>query len=310
MDQVLRALMHDPEVTDILINGDGSLWVDRGSRLQRAGECLPDAAAVRRLAVRLAARAQRRLDDAMPYADGQLPGGVRLHAVLAPVATDGAHISLRVPRRAGLSLAALEQSGSVSSGQAEQLRALVADRRSVLVSGGTGAGKTTLLGALLAEVPATERILVVEDVTELHVPHPHVVRLQSRHRNVEGAGEVTMTDLVRQAMRMRPDRLVVGEVRGAEVIDLFRAFNTGHDGGWATLHANSAHDVMTRLEALGSLAGLPAAAVRSQALAAIDAVVHVGRVDGRRRVREIVPWPVAAHQRGPRLVTMEPSVVG
>lgn len=304
MDRILRELMKDPEVTDILINGDGSLWVDRGSVLERTGEALPDPATVRRLAIRLAAAASRQLDDAMPYVDGQLPGGVRLHAVLAPIATDGAHISLRVPRRTALSLAALEESGSLTAEQATQVRALVAERRSILISGGTGSGKTTLLGALIAEVAPSERVVVVEDVTELHVPHPHVVRLQARHRNVEGAGEITMTELVRQAMRMRPDRLVVGEVRGAEVIDLFRAFNTGHEGGLATIHANSAHDVMSRLEALGSLAGLPAPAVRSQALAAIDAVVHVERVDGRRRVREIAPFPPLG--RGPaRLVSLE-----
>ncbi|HHU10800.1 MAG TPA: TadA family conjugal transfer-associated ATPase [Intrasporangiaceae bacterium] len=291
MERLLRSLVADPRVTDILINGDGTIWVDRGAELERLTDRIPDAAAVRRLAVRLAADARRRLDDAMPYADGQLSSGIRLHAVLAPVATDGAHISLRVPRRTAFTLEDLIDSGSVSDEQGARLRDLIASRRTVLVSGGTGTGKTTVLGALLGLVPSGERLVVVEDVTELHVEHPHVVRLQARHRNVEGAGEVTMTDLVRQAMRMRPDRLIVGEVRGAEVIDLFRAFNTGHEGGCATIHANSAHDVMTRLEALGALAGLPAEAVRSQAMAAIDAVVHVHRVDGRRQVQEIVSWP-------------------
>ena len=301
MDRLIRALVEDPGVTDVLINGDGAIWVDRGERLERAPDSLSDSEAVRRLAVRLAATAGRRLDDAMPFADGQLPGRVRLHAVLAPVATDGAHISLRVGRRAALSLADLVLGGFVTAGQADELRSLVAARRSLLISGGTGTGKTTLLAALLAVVPPTERIVVVEDVSELHLPHPHAVRLQSRHRNVEGAGEITMTDLVRQAMRMRPDRIVVGEVRGAEVIDLFRAFNTGHEGGLATVHANSAEGVMTRLEALGTLAGLPAEAVRSQALAAVDAVVHLERVEGRRRLRDIVAWP-------PRHTSLWPAV--
>jgi pilus assembly protein CpaF len=290
MDRLIRTLIADPQVTDVLVNGDGSIWVDRGERLERARDSLPDAASVRRLAVRLAASAARRLDDAMPFADGQLPGGARLHAVLAPIATDGAHICLRVPRRTSLSLEDLETDGFMSSPQAEEIRALVGARRSVLISGGTGTGKTTLLAAMLAAVPSSERLVVVEDVSEMHVAHPHAVRLQARHRNVEGAGEITMTDLVRQAMRMRPDRIVVGEVRGGEVIDLFRAFNTGHEGGCATVHANSAPDVMARLEALGALAGLPAEAVRGQARAAVDAVVHLERVDGRRRVREIVSW--------------------
>lgn len=291
MERIIRELIQDAAVTDVLVNGDGSVWVDRGRHLERAALTLPDGPAVRRLAVRLAAAAQRRLDDAMPYADGQLPGGVRLHAVLAPIATDGAHISLRVPRRTAWTLRELLDKGSLSPQQVDSLRELVARRASLLISGGTGTGKTTLLAALLAEVVPVERVVVVEDVSEILVPHPHVVRLQARQRNIEGAGEVTMTDLVRQAMRMRPDRLVVGEVRGGEVVDLFRAFNTGHEGGFATLHANSAHDVMTRLEALGSLAGLPSTAVRSQAIAAIDAVVHLERVDGTRRLGEIVVWP-------------------
>lgn len=298
MDRLIRRLVADPDVTDLLVNGDGSIWVDRGGSLVRAEDQLADATTVRRLAVRLAASAGRRLDDSMPFADGQLPGGIRFHGVLAPVATDGAHISLRIPRRTFLGLSAMEAAGAVSSDHAAELRLLVAERRSVLVSGGTGTGKTTLLGALLAEVDASDRLVIVEDVSELNVPHPHVVRLQARHRNVEGAGEVTLTELVRQALRMRPDRLVVGEVRGAEVIDLLRAFNTGHEGGWATLHANSAHDVMTRIEALGSLAGLPGEAVRSQARAAIDAVVHLERVDGRRRVREIVHWAPRSSRPG------------
>lgn len=292
MDRLLRSLVDDPRVTDVLVNGDGSIWVDRGERLERAPDSLPDAESVRRLAVRLAAAATQRLDDSMPYADGQLPGGVRLHAVLAPIATDGAHISLRIARRGHLSLDDLEARGFLDRAQALQVRRLVAERRSVLVTGGTGTGKTTLLAAMLATLPPSERLVVVEDVSELHLPRLHAVRLQARHRNVEGAGEVTMTDLVRQAMRMRPDRIVVGEVRGAEVVDLLRAFNTGHEGGLASVHANSPQGVMTRLEALGALAGLPAAAVRSQAQEAIDAVVHLGRVAGRRSVREIVvPWP-------------------
>ncbi|KAB7746528.1 TadA family conjugal transfer-associated ATPase [Nostocoides sp. F2B08] len=297
MDRMLRELTADASVTDVLINGDGTIWVDRGARLERAPQSLPDPDAVRRLAVRLAAAADRRLDDSLPYADGQLPGGLRLHAVLAPVACDGAHISLRVARRRPFTLADLEAAGSITGADAARLRSLVVSRRTILVTGGTGSGKTTLLGALLDSVAPRERIVLVEDVAELVPAHPHVVRLQSRHRNVEGAGEVTMADLVRQAMRMRPDRIVVGEVRGAEVIDLFRALNTGHEGGFATVHANSAADVMARLEALGTLAGLSPAAVRTQAVAAIDVVVHLERTDGRRRVSEIVAWPLGTRTK-------------
>ncbi|MDO5503338.1 MAG: TadA family conjugal transfer-associated ATPase [Actinomycetia bacterium] len=296
MESVLNELLRDPAITDVLINGDGSIWVDRGAALQRMPDTLDGPAAVRRLAVRLATTAQRRLDDAMPYVDGQLPGGVRLHAVLAPIATDGAHISLRIPRRVPMTLSDLRRGGFVTEDQTRQLRDHLAHRHAMLISGGTGTGKTTLLGALLAEVAAGERIVVVEDVSELLIAHPHVVRLQARHRNVEGAGEISMAELVRQAMRMRPDRLIVGEIRGAEVIDMFRALNTGHRGGCATVHANSATDVMARLEALGTLAGLPAPAVRTQARSAIDVVVHVARVDGRRRIEQIVPWHAEADE--------------
>ncbi|MGA8046634.1 MAG: ATPase, T2SS/T4P/T4SS family, partial [Dermatophilaceae bacterium] len=194
-------MTEDAAVTDVLINGDGTIWVDRGMRLERAQHSLPDPGAVRRLAVRLAAAADRRLDDSLPYADGQLPGGLRLHAVLAPVASDGAHICLRVARRRPFTLPDLQAAGSITATDAAQLRSLVSSRRTILVTGGTGSGKTTLLGALLDTVAPHERIILVEDVSELVPAHPHVVRLQSRHRNVEGAGEVTMGDLVRQAMR-------------------------------------------------------------------------------------------------------------
>jgi pilus assembly protein CpaF len=294
---MLRALIADGAVTDVLINGDGTIWLDRGEHLERAVQTLPDPDAVRRLALRLASAAGRRLDDSVPYADGRLPGGVRLHAVLAPVASDGAHISLRVARRRPFTLTDLEAAGTLTGTQAARLRSLVSSRRTILVTGGTGSGKTTLLGALLDSVPGHERVVLVEDVAELVPAHPHVVRLQSRHRNVEGAGEITMADLVRQAMRMRPDRIVVGEVRGAEVVDLFRALNTGHEGGFATVHANSARDVMARLEALGTLAGLPGEAVRVQARAAIDAIVHLERVDGRRQVADIALW-ATGHEVG------------
>ena len=283
----LEPHLRDPLVTDVLVNGDGSVWLDRGDGLEAAaGEPLgPDAA--RLLAVRLAGQAGRRLDESQPWVDGLLPGGVRLHAVLPPLVDGGAHLSLRVPRRSLSRLDDLEVAGMFDAGTGDLLRRLVERRVSFLVTGGTGSGKTTLLGALLAEVPGDERVVLVEDVRELSVAHPHVVRLQSRSANVEGAGEVTLVDLVRQALRMRPDRLVVGEVRGAEVRELLAALNTGHDGGGGTVHANSPADVVPRFEALGALAGLDRPAVHAQLVSAVQAVVHLRRSRGGRHVASL-----------------------
>ena len=290
----LEPLLADPEVTDVLVNADSGVWVDRGDGLTRTDCEVGDAEAVRRLAVRLAGIAGRRLDDTSPYVDGLLPGGVRLHAVLPPIAVEGSHISLRVPRRVAPSLAGLAGWGMFSPGWLAVLRALVSRRCSFVVSGGTGSGKTTLLGALLGEVDVRERLVIVEDVRELAIVHPHVVRLQSRPANVEGRGEVGLTSLVRQSLRMRPDRLVVGEVRGAEVREMLAALNTGHEGGCATLHANAAADVPARLEALASLAGMTREAVAAQAASAFDAVLHLRRDGPRRYLAEI-----AVVRRGP-----------
>ena len=283
----LEPLLADPEVTDVLVNADSGVWVDRGDGLTRTDCEVGDAEAVRRLAVRLAGIAGRRLDDTSPYVDGLLPGGVRLHAVLPPIAVEGSHISLRVPRRVAPSLAGLAGWGMFSPGWLAVLRALVSRRCSFVVSGGTGSGKTTLLGALLGEVDCRERLVIVEDVRELAIVHPHVVRLQSRPANVEGRGEVGLTSLVRQSLRMRPDRLVVGEVRGAEVREMLAALNTGHEGGCGTLHANTAADVVARFEALGALAGLGPAAVHAQLLSAVQVIVHLRRSSGRRFVDTI-----------------------
>jgi len=284
----LEALLSDPRVTDVLVNAPGEVWVDRGNGLERAAVVFADDAAVRRLAQRLVGSAGRRLDDACPYADARLPDGVRLHAVLQPVATRATTLSLRVPRRRSFSLDELVGAGSVSSEGAAWLEAVVRGRLAFLVSGGTGTGKTTLLSTLLGLGDPGERLILVEEAGELRPEHPHVVRLQTRPPNIEGAGEVTLRDLVRQALRMRPDRLVVGEVRGAEVVDLLAALNTGHEGGCCTLHANSAADVPARLEALAVAAGLGRDAVHSQLAAGVDAVVHLVRDrGGRRRVAEI-----------------------
>ncbi|MDQ1702084.1 MAG: pilus assembly protein CpaF [Frankiaceae bacterium] len=284
----LESLLADSEVTDVLVNGPGEVWLDRGRGLERTPVTFPDAAAVSRFAQRLAAWGGRRLDAAQPMVDARLPGGVRLHAVLPPISPAGALISLRVARSRAFTLDDLLQRGSVTAEVVSVLRAVVDRRLSFLVSGGTGSGKTTLLSTLLGEVPAAERIVLVEDSGELRPTHPHVVRLEARPANVEGAGAVTLRDLVRQALRMRPDRLVVGEVRGAEVVDLLAALNTGHDGGCGTVHANSAGSVPARLEALGLAAGLGRAALHSQLAAAVQVVVHLDRDrSGHRRIGSV-----------------------
>jgi pilus assembly protein CpaF len=285
----LEPLLHAPEVTDVLVNGPDDVWVDAGAGLVRTNVRFPDEVALRRLAQRLAAAAGRRLDDAAPYVDARLPGGVRLHAVLPPVAAGGTYLSLRLPRRRAFTLEELVRAEAVPPSGAALLAALVMARSAFLVSGGTGTGKTTLLSGLLSLVDPRERLVLVEDSAELRPDHPHVVRLEARPPNVEGAGGVTLHDLVRQALRMRPDRLVVGEVRGSEVADLLAALNTGHEGGCGTLHANKAADVPARLEALGCAAGLTREAVHSQLAAALEVVVHLIRepTGGRRRVAEV-----------------------
>lgn len=284
----LQPLLSDPRVTDVLVNGPQEVWVDRGAGLERAAVRFPDDAAVRRLAVRLSAPTGRRLDDAQPWVDARLADGVRLHAVLPPVAPRGTCLSLRVPRRRVFQLHELQAAGSLPADGAALLARLVAARVAFLVSGGTGTGKTTLLSALLSLACAGDRLLLVEDAGELDPDHPHVVRLEARPPNVEGAGEVTLRDLVRQALRMRPDRVVVGEVRGAEVVDLLAALNTGHEGGCGTLHANSARDVPARLEALAAVAGLDRAALHSQLASGLRLAVHLVRTPaGARRVAEV-----------------------
>lgn len=284
----LEELLHDDGVSDVVVNGPDAVFVDRGRGLEPAPTSFLDDDQVRRLAVRLAAAAGRRLDDSQPFVDGRLADGTRLHAVLAPVSSPGTCISLRVPARVGMSLAELEDRGSVTSEGRTLLEGLVAHRVPFLISGGTGTGKTTLLAALLGLVPEQERIVVVEDARELMPQHPHCVRLEGRPANAEGTGAITLTTLVRQALRMRPDRVVLGEVRGAELTDLLTALNTGHEGGCGTVHANSVDDVPARLEALAALGGLGRDACHAQVAAALRVAVHVTRrADGGRLVSEI-----------------------
>jgi len=284
----LEPLLRRSGVTDVLVNGPDQVFVDRGAGLELSEVRFASDAEVRALAQRLAASVGRRLDDASPFVDARLPDGCRVHAVLGTVAQPGTCLSLRVPAARRLALADFVASGAMSSRAAALLARVVEARLAFLVSGGTGSGKTTLLGALLALVPPRERIVVVEDSYELSPDHPHVVRLEGRPANSEGVGAITLTDLVRQSLRMRPDRLVVGEVRGGEVVDLLRAMNTGHEGGCGTVHANSAADVPARLEALGLLGGLDRAALHAQIGAALHVVLHIRRDErGVRRVAEV-----------------------
>ena len=291
---LLEPLLALDGVTDVLVTSPDAVWVDEGNGLRRSTIRFPDDDAVRRLAQRLAMAAGRRLDEAQPWVDGQLTGlgaagsTVRLHAVLPPIAVGGTCLSLRVLRPATQDLQSLTRSGAIAPTAAALLDDIIGARLAFLVTGGTGAGKTTLLAALLGAVADDERIVCVEDAPELAPSHPHLVNLVARCPNVEGVGEVTVRDLVRQALRMRPDRLVVGEVRGAEVVDLLAALNTGHDGGAGTVHANSPAEVPARLEALAAVGGLDRAALHSQLAAAVQVIVHVSRDRaGVRRLSEI-----------------------
>ena len=301
----LDALLTEPGVSDVLVNGPKEVYMDRGAGLERTDVTFVDDEQVRRLANRLAAAAGRRLDDAAPFVDGRLPDGTRLHAVLAPVAEPGTCVSLRVPARRSFALEGLVSAGSLPPDGAGVLRALVARRVPFLVSGGTGTGKSTLLSALLALVPAEERIVLVEDARELRPAHPHCVRLEGRPPNGEGAGAIALTTLVRQALRMRPDRVVLGEVRGGELTDLLTALNTGHEGGCGTVHANSIADIPARLEALAALGGLGRDACHAQVAAALKAVIHVRRErSGARRVAGVGVF----RRGGDGLVEVVPAV--
>jgi pilus assembly protein CpaF len=291
---ILEPLLRAEGTTDVLVTAPDAVWVDDGNGLRRSSIRFADEDAVRRLAQRLASSVGRRLDEAQPWVDGQLTGvaagqfTVRLHAMLAPIASGGTCLSLRVLRPATQGLATLTQSGAIAGEAATLLDGIIAARLAFLVSGGTGAGKTTLLAATLGEVSPEERIICVEDAAELEPRHPHLVKLVARSANVEGVGEITVRNLVRQALRMRPDRIVVGEVRGAEVVDLLAALNTGHDGGAGTVHANNPAEVPARLEALAALGGLDRAALHSQLAAAVQVLLHVGRdPNGKRRLSEI-----------------------
>jgi pilus assembly protein CpaF len=278
----LQELTRDLSVTDIFVNAPDSVWVDRGQGIERTGIAFASEAQLRALASRLVAAGGRRLDDGAPCVDVRLVGGYRVHAVLPPISTAGTLLSVRIRREHVFSMDELRTGGMFGGIVQDVLERVVEHRLSFLISGATGSGKTTLLSTLLGLCSPAERLVLIEDASELNPVHPHVVSLESRRGNLEGGGEVDLGELVRQALRMRPDRLVVGECRGAEVRELLTAMNTGHTGGGGTIHANTATAVPARLTALGALAGLGPDAVRLQASSALDVVIHVERsVQGR-----------------------------
>jgi len=283
----LQQWIEQDGVTDVLVNRYDEVWIERHGKLELVPVSLGSEGGLRSLAVRLAALAGQRLDDAAPICDGTLPDGTRLHAVLPPLARQGAVISLRVHRPAQFGLAELINRQMIPAAWGPLLQGLVQRRANILISGGTGTGKTTLLAALLTQVASGERLITVEEARELSPPITHHVSLIARRANVEGAGEVTLADLVRAALRMRPDRLVLGECRAGEVREVLQALNTGHDGGMATLHANSAAAIPARLEALGALAGMTREAVAAQTNGAIDVVLQLRRHEGVRYLSEI-----------------------
>lgn len=296
----------DDEVTDIFVNGAAGLFIDRGHGAEAVTDWAASEREVRDLAVALVGLGGRHLDDQAPCVDVRLESGIRVHAVLAPVSTSGTALSIRIPRVRAADLDALAALGAFDARQQAWLLQLVAERANILITGGTGTGKTTLLSALLSEAPTAERIVTIEDVAELRPRHPHHVALEARQANLEGAGGISLARLVRESLRMRPDRLIVGECRGEEVRELLTALNTGHDGGAGTLHASGLLDVPARLEALGALAAMDATALARQVVSAFTIVLHLARAPGGTRriaqagrftlvgdrlgIEEVQPW--------------------
>jgi pilus assembly protein CpaF len=286
----LEPLLRDPHVGEIMVNGPDAIYVERDGRIERTDVSLGDADAVMHLIDRIVGPLGLRVDGTRPWVDARLPDGSRAHAIIPPLAVGGPVLTIRKFGRAPLRVAQLEAGGALSPGLTAFLRSAVRARTNVMVSGGAGAGKTTLLNALSSFIPPTERIVTIEDAAELRLQQEHVVSLEARPANVEGVGAVGLRELVRNALRMRPDRIVVGEVRGAEALDMLHAMNTGHQGSMSTAHANSPGDLVTRLEAMvlmGDVA-LPLPAVRAQIVAGLDLIVHVERsAAGMRRITEI-----------------------
>ncbi len=286
----LEALLDDAEITEIMVNGPDQVYVERGGRLSHCAVVFDDEAHLRRLIERMLSPLGRRVDESSPLADGRLADGSRFNVVLPPLALNGPTLTIRKFTRQPLTMTQLIEYGTLTEAVAAFLGAAVLGRKNILVSGGTGSGKTATLGALSSYIPETERVVTIEDAAELRLLQTHVVTLESRPSNLEGRGEVTIRHLVRNALRMRPDRIIVGEVRGGEALDLLMALNTGHDGSLSTIHANSPRDALSRLETMTLMAGLdlPLRAVREQVASAVQLIVHQQRLrDGSRRVTQV-----------------------
>ena len=301
----LDPLLADAAVDEVMVNGDGSVYVERRGQVAPASTRFEGAAELMHAIERILAPLGRRVDDASPMCDARLPDGSRVNVVIPPLSVDGPCLTIRRFRRGGFSLADLVENSTLAEPLAAYLAGAVESRATILVSGGTGCGKTTTLNALSGAIPKGERIVTIEDAAELRLLQPHVVRLEARPPNVEGRGEVTIRQLVRNALRMRPDRIVVGEVRGAEALDMLMALNTGHEGSLSTVHANSPEEALRRIEVLALTAGvgLPHAAVREQVADAFDMVVHQARrPGGERRITSVVEVARAAGGAGTREV--------
>ena len=282
---ILESLLGNANITDILVNGHKEVWIDQGQGLEKTKLTFLNEESVRSLAQKLAISTGRRLDQSQPYVDAQLTKTIRLHAVLTPIASPGTFISLRIHRPKTMSLTELVINKTLTTSQKNFLTEMIKNKKSFVICGGTGSGKTTLLNSLLSDVEKSQRILIIEDSRELNPQHPHVLSLEGRPVNIEGMGLITMKDLIKQSLRMRADRLIIGEVRGAEVIDWLIALNTGHTGSAGTIHANSIHEVITRFESLGLMAGLSKEAIHSQLGTALNYVIHIKRnSEGKRQV--------------------------
>jgi pilus assembly protein CpaF len=299
----LEELLTDPAVEEVMVNGHDRVYVERGGRIERADVRFPSEQALRDAIERILTPLGRRVDELSPMVDARLEDGSRVHVVIPPLAVDGPSLSIRRFSAVRPGPRELVELGTLTNELHDELAAAVGARRSILVSGGTGSGKTTLLNALSAFIDETERVVTIEDAAELRLRQPHVVRLESRPANVEGRGLVSIRDLLRGALRMRPDRIVIGEVRGGEALDLLMALNTGHEGALSTVHANSPEDALRRVETLALMArvGLPHEAIREQLGRGLDLVVHLARLsDGSRRVVEVAEVVRAAGSVGVR----------